>query len=240
MPRQDTPRMNVAHGWLRGEDWWGDPMSDNMVMMDALLHPNVKTLSLNSPPVDTVPGDQYIVGPEPSGLWLENKNAIATRYPDRWRFTPAFKGLRVFVEDLDGFYWFNGETWGAERDGGGGVNPNGNTYDFLCSVGYAPLPGEIVLLAPIPETMTLPKGAVGSIALTLAAPAQGFQLSIGRNGSHVGRITYSSNDFSGTVAVASDVIFTRGDRLTVQVGDNFPSDFGNFSALLRFILSDTP
>lgn len=236
MPRQATPRMNIGYGWLRGEDWWGDPMSDNMVLMDCLLHPYVETMALSAPPITATAGQQYIVGLDATGLWADEDNSIAIRYSDRWRFIKPFAGLRVFIKELNDFYWFNGEMWTAERDRGGGVDPNGKAYDILCSVGYPPEPEEVVLLAPIPEAMTLPKDAVGSIATSLAAPAVGVQVKLMRNGSQFGTVTFPSNDFTANFTVTTDVTFTRGDRLTVEMGTEVPDDFGNFAVLLRMML----
>lgn len=236
MPRQSTPRTDIGYGWLRGEDWWGDPMSDNMVALDALLHPNITTMGLSQPPVDTLPGQQFIVGADAVAQWEGRENSVATRYLDRWRFVAAYKGLRVFIEDVDDFYWFNGESWVRERDGSAGVDPNGKAYDILCSVGYPPEPNEVVLLMPIPEPMTLPKRAIGSLATALAAPPVGTIVTIARNGSPVGTVMFPASAFAGQLNVANDVVFAPGDRLTVQMGNEVPGDFGNFAVLLRMML----
>lgn len=239
MPRKSSPRLDVGYGWLRGEDWWGDPMSDNLVMFDALFFPYVETMTMSAPPVDTVPGQQFIVGPEAAGLWLGYENAVATRYADRWMFVRAFRGLRVFINDLNDFYWFDGVAWAAERDRSSGVDPNGHAYDLLCSVGYPPEPMEVLLLVPIPETMTLPQHAVGSLATALAPPPDGTQVLLQRNGVQIGQVLFPSNDYKGTITVPADITFARGDRLTVMMTNNVPADFGNFSILLRLILPPT-
>lgn len=234
MPRQGTARLDAGYGWLRGEDWWGDPVSDNMVMFDALLHPRVRSMTMAGPPVDTFTGDQFIVGPSPVGLWANHPNSIATRYDDRWRFVPAFRGLRVFVDDLDDFFWFNGTNWMNEKDGSGGVDVRGNKYDFLCSVGYPPEANEVLLVAPIPQAMTLPLGGVGSMATCVSTPTRDITLDISRNGAQVGTITYGRISFEGAIVVPNQVVFAPGDRLAIRMGGTV-DDFGNFGVLLRFI-----
>lgn len=236
MPRESSVRLDVGYGWLRGEDWWGDHMSDNMVKMDALLHPNAKSMTNTMPPIDAIPGDQYIIAPDAAGIWAGLDNAVATRYPDRWRYVKAFKGLRVFVEDLETFCWFNGTSWQSEKDPAGGVDPDGKAYDILCSVGYPPFPEEVLLVVPIPETMTLPKGAAGSIGTSVSVPRNGAQLFIQRNGTVVGRALFPSSDFTASITVDNDVTFARGDRLTIHMGTEVPDSFETFGLLLRMIL----
>ena len=80
MPRESTSRLDFGYGWLRGEDWWGDPMSDNMVMLDALMHPSVVTMTLPAPPDAATVGEQYIVASGAAGLWSGQDGSLATRY----------------------------------------------------------------------------------------------------------------------------------------------------------------
>lgn len=239
MPRQSSPRWDIGQGWLRGEDWWGDPMSDNMRLMDAVLHPYILSLSQNAPPIAALPGDTYIVPDDSTGLWLGQGGKVAIRYtnPEEWKFFVPAVGTRARIKDLDAFYWLTEDrTWVSEKDGAGGVDPNGKAYDVLCSVGYPPEPNEVLLVFPVPETMTLPAGAPGSIATAMSAPPVGAQVNVFRNGVQVGRVLFPSNDFGGVITVSSQVTLARGDRLTVQMGSSVPGDFGSFAVLLRMIL----
>jgi Protein of unknown function (DUF2793) len=237
MPRESTPRIDLGYGWLRGEDWWGDPMSDNMMMSDALLHPNVISMSLTGPPTFTSVGEQFIVAQGASGLWSGYDGALATRYDDRWRFVRPYKGMRIFVEELDGFYFFNGTTWVSESGGAAGVDPHaGLHYDVLCSVGYPPEPLETVLIVIIPQTMALPKNAVGSRAAASSVPRIAVQANILRNGSVIGQVLFPSNDFNAVFTVANQVMFAAGDRLTVQLTEIVPADFQTFGITLRLVV----
>lgn len=237
MPRQPSARIDFGYGWLRGEDWWGDPMSDNMVMMDALLHPSVKTMTLSSPPASSEVGDQYIVADGAAGTWTNEDGKLATRYEDRWRFVAPFRGLRLFVDDLDEFYWFNGEQWVSEKDGSGGVDPNtGKRYDVLCSVGYPPEPFESLLVVPLLEVVTLPKDAVGSKAVAQNIPSSNVTFTIYRNGVSVGTVTFTTAGFTGTFNVPADAVFSIGDVLSVQAGEQVPGNFQNFGIALRTII----
>lgn len=237
MPRESTSRLDFGYGWLRGEDWWGDPMSDNMVMLDALLHPNVISMTFSAPPAVTEVGDQYIVGPGASGLWAGKDGSLATRYDDRWRFVSPFKGMRIFISELDAFYWYNGSTWMAESDGAEGVDPNvGLHYDVLCSVGYPPEPLESVLIVVLPQAMTLPRNASGSHAATSKPPLIATQVGLYRNGTQIGSVMFPSNGFKGAFSVPSQVTFAAGDRLTMTMGSEVPPDFGVFGITLRMVI----
>jgi hypothetical protein len=237
MPRESTSRLDLGYGWLRGEDWWGDPMSDNMVMLDALLHPSVLTMTLTVPPDTAAVGEQYIVAQGAAGLWSGQDGALATRYLDRWRFVPPFKGMRIFVADLDAFHWYNGAAWLNEADGAAGIDPNaGLHYDILCSVGYPPEPLETVLIVVISQAMTLPKNAVGSRAASYSVPRVGVQANILRNGSVIGQVLFPSNDFAALFTVPNQVLFAPGDRLTVQLGQAVPADFETFGITLRMVV----
>lgn len=237
MPRQSSPRYNIGHGWLRGEDWWGDPMSDNMRLLDALIHPYILSMTRSQPPVEALPGDTYVVGPDPTGLWADQGGKVAIKYTDRWYFFVPAPGTRARVVDAEDWYWLNEQgEWIAESDKSGGVDPNGKAYDVLCSVGYPPEPGETLLVFPVPEPMSLPANATGSMATAMSPPVVGTQVGIFRNSVRVGTVLFPSNDFTGGFSVATQVNFVRGDRLTVQVGDSVPGEFGNFAVLLRMIL----
>lgn len=237
MPRESTTRFDFGYGWLRGEDWWGDPMSDNMMMSDALLHPSVISMALASPPTFSNPGEQYIVAQGAGGLWAGYDGALATRYEDRWRFVRPIKGVRIFVDELDGFYWYNGTNWVSENDGAAGVDPHaGLHYDVLCSVGYPPEPLETVLIVIIPQAMTLPKNAVGSRGAANVVPRVAVQANVLRNGTVIGQVLFPSNDFSAVFTVPNQVLFAAGDRLTVQLTEVVPPDFQTFGITLRMVV----
>lgn len=236
MPRKDTPRFGTAYGWLRGEDWWGDPTSDNRVLYDALLHPYVLSTTSVTPPSGAENGDQYIVAVGGQGPWLGHDNSLATLVEGTWRFVRPVRGVRVRVHDINIFIWWDGESWVPE-DVSGVPDPDlGTRYDIAMSVGYGPEPNETLLFLPIVQAMYLGAGAPGSHASVLTPPTAGVQLTISRNGSQIGTVTYTSSDFNGIISVPADVPFAPGDRLRINCPLTLPPDFENFGMVLRMTL----
>lgn len=239
MPKHDSARWSLAYGWLRGEDWWGDPMSDNMTLIDAVLGmPCVQQLGLSTPPASSVVGQQFIVGPAATGDWAGWENALATRYIDRWRMLrPARPGLEIYVAELDKYYWWTGANWIPRGVPASGVDPDlGHHYDVAVSVGYPPEPLENLVVLPIMDLMILPRNAVNSRAVALTPPSAAFSLQIRRNGTAIGQVLMPSNAFAGSFTVPVDVTFSPGDRLSVQIGETIPPNFGNFGLVLRMVL----
>lgn len=235
MPRKDTPRLGMAYGWLRGEDWWGDPTSMNRVVTDALLHPAPLSMTLSEPPAGAAEGDQYLVPAGAIGEWTGRDHALATFVEGRWLFVPPFEGLRVRVRDF-AFVWFNGEEWEPEEISAIPDPAQGTRYDIGISVGYAPEPGETLLVLPIAQNMILPAGAAGSRATTIAPPSAAVQLAIYRNSAQIGTVTFSASGFSGILTVPANTNFLAGDRLRVACPLSLPSNFKEFGIVLRMSL----
>lgn len=236
MPRKDTPRFGLAYGWLRGEDWWGDPTSANRVVTDLLLHPAPISNTVTEPPPDAEEGDHYIVPPGALGAWQNRDNSLAMMVEGKWVFVKPTYGLRVRIRSLGIFAWWNGETWEPEA-----VSPLqdpeiGTRYDVSISVGYGPDPGETLLVLPIVQRMTLPADAPESLATIVSPPSSLVQLAIMRNGSQVGTVTFSASSFNGTINVPSDAVFAQGDRLRVVCPMKLPNRFENFGIVLRMSL----
>lgn len=235
MPRKDTPRYKMAYGWLRGEDWWGDPTSNNRVALDALLHPLALSMTLTEPPADNADGDCYIVAQGAIGAWEGKADHLAMYVEGEWWFFAPVEGVRVRVRGL-AFFWWDGEAWIPEEVSGIPDPEEGTRYDISISVGYPPEPGETLLVLPIPQAMMLGKDAPGSRATILSPPSQGVQLAIMRNGGQVGSVVFSSSSFSGTLLVPNNVTFAVGDRLHVMCPPNLPDRFQEFGIVLRMTL----
>lgn len=236
MPRKDTPRLGMAYGWLRGEDFWGGPTSTNRVLHDALFHPAPISMTLTEPPEVVEDGDQYIVALGGTGPWDGFDNHLAMVVEGQWFFAPLFYGLRVRVRDLETFFFWNGDEWEPEPVSGAPGPELGTRYDVSISVGYAPEPGEALLVLPIVQSMILPAGGAGSLATIIAPPAAGVQLSIMRNGSQVGTVVFSSSSFSGILNIPSNITFAPGDRLRVVCPPTLPENFKEFGIVLRMSL----
>lgn len=254
VPRKDTPRLNSAYGWLRGEDWWGDPTSYNRLLYDSLFHPSVISMTATAPPAAAEPGDQYIVAAGAEGIWeghenylamlvesdLDNFEAhLAALVVEGWLLIPPFDGLRVRARDIGQFVYWNAEyeQWLAEPVSAVPDPDEGTRYDIAMSVGYAPEPGETLLVLPIVLPMLLGMGAPGSRATIITPPSQGVQLPIMRNGGQVGTLVFGTSSFDGVFNIAETVQFAPGDRLRVVCPPILPAGLENFGMVLRMTLT---
>lgn len=239
MPRQETSRFRFSQGWLRGEDWWGDPVSANFILLDVMLGTVIESMTERAPPsaADVVVGDMFIVADNATDAWEGHEGQIAALTMAGWRFVTPVDGVRARLKSPAGWIWFNGEKWLREDQNDDTPIPIlGTRYDVALSVGYEAEAGETLLVVAIPEPMTLPAAAVGSWGRCVTPPNGIVRLIIRRNGSDVGTITFAANSARATFAVQSDRSFAAGDLLTIHVPDNPPAGFANYGATLRFIL----
>lgn len=240
MPRHETSRLKLSHGWLRGEDWWGDPVSDNFVKIDMLLNPVIQSMTeITPPPGGLTVGDMYIVGPGATDDWQDHDGDLAVLSPDGWIFALPTEGVRARLKNPAGWIWYNGETWlGEEQTGEDDPAPIGTRYDVSVSIGYEAEPREVILVFTIPEAMVLPNNAVGSVGRCLVTPLGILRLAIKRNGSDVGTITFAANSVKAEFSVVGDKTFAAGDLLSVHMPDSPPPGFQNYSATLRLLLKN--
>lgn len=238
MPRHETSRLKLSHGWLRGEDWWGDPVSENFVLIDMLLNPVIRSLTEIAPPAGGVTvGDMYIVGPGGQGDWLDHDGDLAVQSPDGWIFARPTRGVRARLDNPAGWIWYDGEKWlGEEQSGENDPAPIGTRYDVSVSIGYEAEPREVILVFTIPEAMVWPSGATGSVGRALVSPLGILRLAVKRNGADVGTITFASNSVKAEFSVVGDKTFAAGDLLSVHMPDSPPAGFENYSATLRLLL----
>lgn len=235
MPRQIAPRQKLSYGWIRGEDFWGDPMSDNMVYTDAMLHPAPESMSQGIPPANPVDGVQFIVPPGAEYEWEGYENHLTMAIGGRWIFFRPFYGLRARVKDYT-FVWFDGTKWVPEPAANAQPIETARNYDVAISVGYAAEPQETLLMLPIVEPMRLDMGATRSIATCVTPPPRPTNIEMYRNGTQIGTIVFSPFDFNATFLVPMEVSFGIGDRLRVITSSGFPDSFGDFGIVLRMAL----
>lgn len=234
MPRKIDPRLGFSYGWLRGEDFWGNPMSDNMLLSALLLHPAPLSMTQATPPAVPVAGSQYVIPVGATGAWSGFANHLVAWVDGGWFSISPFVGLRVYVQDLAEFRWWDGSEW-VEEFAEPGPSP-GTIYDIAVSVPYVPAPGEVVLILPIVQAMTLLAGAPGSRAASQVPPVSNAILSIRRGSTEVGTITLPSSGTAGSFQVPANAVFAAGDRLRIVCPETLPSGFGEFGAVLRMSL----
>lgn len=235
MPRQIAPRQKLSYGWLRGEDHWGDPMSDNMVYTDAMLHPAPESMTLAVPPVNPIDGVQYIIPVGAQDEWENYPNFLTMAIKGQWVFFQPFYGLRARVKDYT-FVWFDAEKWTPEPASNAAPPETATRYDIAVSVGYAPEPDETLLMLPIVQPMRLDAGATMSMATAVTPPVSPANLPMYRNGVQIGTVVFSPSSFNGIFLVPMEVTFGIGDRFSVITSTGFPETFGDFGMVLRMSL----
>lgn len=242
MPRHESVRHKLSHGWLRGEDYWGDPVSDNFTKIDMLMHPCVKSMTETTPPVNGLTiGDMYLVPVDAILAWEGHENDLAvfvdSGSESGWIFCKPQRGVRVRLDNPDSWMWFNGEGWYDESQNGiDAPAPQGTRYDVTVSVSYEAEPGEVLLVMPMPEAMTLPTGAVGSVGRSMGAPIGILRLVLKRNGSEIGTIVFAPNSVVAQFNVVGNKVFAAGDLLTLHMSETPPSGFQNYAVTMRLHL----
>lgn len=237
MPAINAPRWAVQYGWTAGEDFWGGPMNQNLLFIDALTFPYILSMNFASPPQNVSNGDQYIVAAGAAGAWANQDGNMAYRAGDTWYFFKPTRGVRARLASLASFIWFNGTTWLDEATGADPGTPDPGVtpifYDIGGTVPYAIEAAELILYLPLVQALSLPKNASGS-AFRMAAAAPGFtQFKLRRNSTQVGTISIASGASTGTFEVGSVVSFGGGDILSIVAPDTVVAGFKNFGFTLR-------
>lgn len=242
MSRHESARWKFSYGWLRGEDWWGDPVSDNFVKMDMLLHPWVQSMGENSPPATSAIGTMYIVGGNPVAAWLNHANDMAVYTENGWVFCrPLVKGIRVGSEAPAGWFYWNGNEWvGEDKNQSAPPEQDGQFYDIVMWVGFAAEPLEDIGGMSVPEDMTLPGGALDSVSRCEQPPDIDVVISVMRNFTEqVGTITFSPGSTTAVFAVNGDKIFAKQQTISFLTPTTMPDFFRNYTATLRLRLNRT-
>jgi len=74
--------------------------NEAVVGIDALLHPDVRSVGVTVPPAAPEPGEAWIVGADPVGAWAGHGEAIASWTEGGWRFVAPRPGMEVWAESL--------------------------------------------------------------------------------------------------------------------------------------------
>jgi hypothetical protein len=243
MPRHESSRYKLSHGWLRGEDWWGDPVSDNFLQIDMLLHPYVISMTETTPPISGLAvGDMYLVPADALLDWSGHTNELAVYDGVKWIFCAPTRGVRARLDNPASWIWFNGDAWLDEsRNSTDDPDPalQGTKVDVAVFVSFEAEPGEMILAYTPPEAMTLPDGAAGSVGRCETPPNGIIRFSVKRNGAVVGTIAFVSTGVKAEFTVAGNKVFAKGDFLSVHVPDNPPAGFHNYAMTLRLIMQNS-
>lgn len=74
--------------------------NEAVVGIDALLHPDVQGVGVDTPPATPENGQAWIVGHAPSGDWVGHADEIACWTAGGWRFVSPRAGMEVWAESL--------------------------------------------------------------------------------------------------------------------------------------------
>jgi hypothetical protein len=115
------PRFNFQWGFAPGDAGWGTPYNYQTRALSSLVGLYLLSESSLAPPVSPADGDSYFVNTgAASGDWTGQADHIASWQGGAWQFYPAAKGLRAYIEDLAGFYYWSGAGWVVETAGATG------------------------------------------------------------------------------------------------------------------------
>lgn len=242
MAMKVAPNQGLNYGWVRGEDFWGGPVNDDLVLLDTLLHGVIFSMTFSSPPADVEEGDRYIVADNPSGEWAQHGGDLAVRVEGAWIFFRPRLGWRFRLLSTNQFVWYNEDHWEDETTGEDPVNPGPDptvkptAYDVSVTVTDAMYENEALVHLPIIDPMVLPANMVDSVLDMLEASPAYIQLRVQRNGTNVGTITVQPGAYSATFATTAGnaVSFAKGDRFTLRGPATAVDTFKNFGLVIRF------
>lgn len=236
MPAVSAPRYGVQYGWAAGEDFWGGPMNQNLVLIDALLNPYILNMNFGAPPQNVEDGDQYIVATPSSGDWANQDGNLAYRLAGQWVFFVPTRGVRARLVNINAWIWYDGVTWLDEGTGQPPGTDPGLTavyYDIGGTVPYAVEPDEWIMYQPLVQAVSLPKNATGS-AFKMYAGSPGYvELALYRNATKIGRIMIQSGQTDGVFDIPSPVSFGGGDIFGIRAATDIISGFKNFGWAFR-------
>lgn len=220
MAPRTLPGIGLSGFWPLGENGWNDANDINLRLLSALVQASVlsATTALPGSPAD---GDIYIV---PSG---GDAGKIAIRDLGAWVLVTPKEGFLAWVQDSNKYVRYDGAAWGDLTTGGGG----GST-DFPLAMFFAStLDASELLMRYVTKTAFDLTSFTDSIASAVAASTGTAALTIAKNGTTIGTITFTASAtgvFSGTGAT-----FAVDDILTVTAGASPDATLANVSVTLK-------
>lgn len=233
--------LGLYRGWVRGEDFWGGPMNENLLMLDSVINMRIESGSFSAPPTDTEDGQIYAVAAGATGPWAGQSGKLAVRVDETWSFIDPKYGWRARFVSLNMFMWFNGTAWVGELNG---FDPNNPTptptgpayFDLALSVSDDMLANEPVIHMPLLTGLILPGNMAGSMLDMISPMPVTASLRVFRNGIQIGLITVQQDDFNATFTTTNGnpVTFARHDRLTIRAPAVVIPGFNQFGLAMRF------
>ncbi len=97
-----------------------------LLRLDALVQPAVESVSLDTPPVAPIPGQSWIIGNSPTGVWAGNAGSIASFTEAGWQFVAPLAGMSVWSKADGVFALYAASDWDLGRAPQLGVHIGGD------------------------------------------------------------------------------------------------------------------
>ena len=85
--------------------------NEALLILDAAIQMSVIARNATTPPVSPPEGVRYLLGASPSGAWAGHGGKLAVRQLGGWIFAVPREGWRLWAEDDDKLFVFDGTVW---------------------------------------------------------------------------------------------------------------------------------
>lgn len=85
--------------------------NEALAIVDAVLHPVVRTVGDDTPPLAPEQGQCWIIGAAPTGDWAGQGGRIAAWTAGGWRFAAPVSGMAAWLVDANVWALYDGSAW---------------------------------------------------------------------------------------------------------------------------------
>lgn len=100
--------------------------NEALALIDALLHAQVESMTLTTPPGSPIIGQCWVVASGGTGAWAGQDGRLAALTTGGWRFAAPRKGLRALCASDGKNYIHDGASWQPDAVRPDGVYISGN------------------------------------------------------------------------------------------------------------------
>jgi len=97
--------------------------NESLQMLDFMVMASVIDKDLTAPPGGESEGDCYIVGASATGDWAGHDDDVAQYYNAGWVFYTPNEGWKIWVNDEDVYYFWDGSSWTSPAGDGDVTGP---------------------------------------------------------------------------------------------------------------------
>lgn len=109
---QQGANVGLTYDWDLGESGWKQQMDENLLVIDALLMPNMISSTTAEPPASNSSGDRYLVPASGAGgAWAGYEDHITIYDGENWLLLPPKNGWRVYVIDTGEDQLYSNSSW---------------------------------------------------------------------------------------------------------------------------------